>query len=719
MILRRFRLMTWAAVFLASSIGGLVLIGWAWDIAFLKSLRPEWNAMRAVTAVCLILSGAALAGVQGERLGRRRRGAVLALCTAIILVSLLTIAAYIFRHLLGREPALAEGPFFSAFLSPDRRMAVVTAIVFTLNGIALALLGTGRPRAAGFSHALALSSMSLCHLMLVGYFFDVRPLYNWPLNPIAMHTALALFLSSAGILCSRPDTWLLGVLTGREAGGVLARRLFPALVLIPLLVGWLWHSGERAGFYNLPVGTALMVTTNTLTLLLLTWWAARLVSRTDERRRRMEDDVRRLNADLERRVEERTAELTRLNVELEKARDEALESARAKSQFLANMSHEIRTPLNAVIGMSGLILRTPLNDEQKEYADVVQGSAESLLAVVNDILDLSKIESGKMTLDRRPFDLRSLARETIDLFTLEAGKKGLDIKLHYSPDVPSALTGDEGRLRQVLTNLIGNAVKFTSRGDVRVLVHKEDESERKVHIRIDVSDTGIGIAPQDKTRLFQPFSQVDASLTRRFGGTGLGLAIAKQFVNMMGGTMGVVSESGKGSTFWFSVPLVKQPVSAEGLHPSGKSAERSESPLLAGSEERKDLAILVVEDNPINQKVVVAQLKKLGCPSDAVPNGRDALEALQKKSYDLIFMDCQMPAMDGYKTTEEIRKKERDRQHTPVIAMTAHAMQGDKEKCFSSGMDDYIAKPVHLEDLAHAINTWARSIKKIPSPSKP
>ncbi|MGQ0644326.1 MAG: response regulator, partial [Elusimicrobiota bacterium] len=371
-------------------------------------------------------------------------------------------------------------------------------------------------------------------------------------------------------------------------------------------------------------------------------------------RRRSERRTRDLNVELERRVDERTVQLKDATVELVKARDEAVEALKVKAQFLANMSHEIRTPLNAVIGMTELVLNTPLNDGQREGLETVRSSGEALLGVVNSVLDFSKAEAGKLLLEERDFDLRGLVRDLAGVFRQAALAKGLSLEIVCGEDLSVPLRGDSGRLRQVLMNLTGNALKFTERGGIAVRAAKLEETAGHVLVRVAVTDTGIGVQPEARVSLFSPFTQADPSMTRKYGGTGLGLAISKRLVELMGGSVGMESEPDRGSTFWIEVPLAKgTPAPPSALRPAGRRG--------------KNLAVLVAEDNVVNRKVLSAQLEHLGVNADAVANGREALDALERKPYDLVFMDCQMPEMDGYAAAVEIRKKEMsDRGAAPI-----------------------------------------------------
>lgn len=391
--------------------------------------------------------------------------------------------------------------------------------------------------------------------------------------------------------------------------------------------------------------------------------------------------------------------------ELIKAEARATEASELKSSFLANMSHEIRTPLNGIVGMAKLLESTGLTSEQRDFLDTMKVSSNSLLALINQILDFSKIESGKMQLEEAPFELYSLIQSTVSIVDYAATSKNLRIVTNIAPDVPEFYLGDALRLRQVLLNLLNNAIKFSERGTIQLNVAKKKAWDSRATLAFEIIDEGVGMDEETKRKLFQTFTQGDESTSRKFGGSGLGLAISKQIVEMMDGSIGVESRYEEGSRFYFDVVLKVSKFRTEIRMESSTEMK----PRTLGAH------LLIAEDNKVNQKVVAEMMKMLGCSLKLVANGRAVLEALRAEKFDLILMDGQMPDMDGYEATRRIRNGEagEESMRIPIVATTANAIKGDIERCLEAGMNDYIGKPISYDDLAYKVEKWLRRGKQL------
>jgi PAS domain S-box-containing protein len=769
------------------------------EVEALKRLVPGFVAMNPATAVSLLLAAGALAAQRAVTRRRIFAFAVIAIAGAKLIQLGAALPGGVDQLLFASELQGADG-------GKPNRMAPNTATALLCLGAAL-VAGTGRHRQMAIaSQILAAAAATIAFFALVGYLLGVAPLYGVErFIPMALHTAISLLVLAVGVFSSHPRRGLMRILRDPGPAGSMARVMLPLAVVIPVAVGLLRLSGQRAGLYGTETGVALQVLANVLVTFFLLLGMIIALYRSDFLRRQREISVAR--SEEQYRLAERIASVGHWRMELpskalswsdeiftiagldkesgvpsadevlelyhpedreraragliqamktgeswdfvvrllrpggevrsvrshgvvdrnddgratavfgvfadvtdlEKARHAAEAATAEKAAFLANMSHEIRTPLNAVIGFTDLLLEEEsFQPAQRRQLELIQNSGAALLNVVNDVLDFSKIEAGKVELEHEPFALVTFVDNTVSIVQGAAEAKGLEVRVSLDPVLAGYHCGDEARLRQVLLNLLNNAVKFTASGSVSLEVSCAGQTEEMERIRFSVTDTGLGVPEEKQHRLFQQFSQADATVSREYGGTGLGLAICKKLVGIMAGEIGYTSAPGGGSTFWFEVDL---PVSEKPVEIVQVSAIPEKS---------RRATILLAEDLPMNQELACAILERAGHKVDVAADGAQAVKAVQEKSYDLVLMDIQMPKVDGLTATKMIRGLESPVSRIPILAMTANVLPEQVKEFMKAGMDGHVAKPIKQVDLHRAIERvlTGREIGAPEGPSK-
>lgn len=657
----------------AAATSILVLLGWATDLKILERFGSGFIAMNPLTAVCFLLGAVSLAllGVHTQsplRLGASRvlAAAVVGICTLKI-QSLATgwgsgIDLLLFASRLALEPP------------PHNPMAVPTAFDFVLVGAAILLLGSWRAKLNRAANWVAFAAWMLSWNSLLAYAYGLGTLINPASVPEALPTSLLFLVLASGALSARPEQGPLSQLLSTGKAGRWLRWTFLGLTFLPLMVGGIVMHAAKAMGWGIDAGFTVSTTVLEVAIIVLLSQAIRQMNLAALR--------------VERHSEELAAESRR-----------AEEISQYKSQFLASMSHEIRTPLNAITGVAELLCETPLNEEQGQFVDLLKTSSEALLAVINDILDISKIEANQITLEEEDFSVTRTVERTMAMLAPTAHRKKLELLCDIGLEVPETLNGDPLRLQQVLINLVSNAIKFTEAGEVSVVLSAPDPACRH-RLRFEVRDTGIGIPQEVQDRIFERFTQADASTTRKYGGSGLGLAIAKSLIGLMHGDLQVQSTPGRGSTFTFSVELAPQ---------------RSPEPARHAETQELDLGLrlLVVDDNSANQVILSRQLQAFGCQVQVAGDGPGGLAAWKAaatgpEAFEAIIVDSRMPVMDGFAFVRELRRLDRGSE-VPTLMLTSDNRASDYRQLRESGIDGYLTKPVRRSDLRR---TLARALNR-------